>query len=845
MAGPNRACKHRPMVVGTTRGGRADRATPGRVEELLRARRHLTDGGARLVTFTGPAGVGKSWAARRLAREVDDLGARSAFVHIAGARSYDDLLVSVAEGVHLPPGTGPLERRLVAAFDSQPHVVIVDGGDRLEGDPHPVELLLQLAPTLRVVATGLSPLHVVGERVVGLDPFRVPPPTAGIGALRECAAVQLFFRRAAQVDHDFDADRADVTVVGELCRRVHGLPLGIEILATRVAGESPAATLQFLDSGHEVTLAHTQRGDDPHHLSIRAALSASYDDLPPAAQTVLRRMAIFVGPASPDMLAPVVRLEGLEEPSYSDILDTLSDLVDRRLVELSPGPGEPAFVLVALLRDYARERLVAAGELVRAKTAHARAVISHALARSDAIEEVSDDRASAELARSEADLRAVLRHLVGAAEVVDGLRLAIALSPFVLRRGYDGFVAPALGSLLPHAREGVVPEDLLARAAMWKARLAIQFEGPSAAEEIRRDLVLALTHARRSGRPHTVLLGLSIAMQALPVTGDLGAASAAAKEGLPLAVASGDDRWAARFCGWVGMVANQAGREDEALDLAERGIEHMEACGDPRAQVLLALLLAGLQGDRAASLRRRLPPVDVLIEASDRVEPRYKPFLLRMAAGLALQRGDLGTAAARCADCLRLAQREASWHDLPFAVLILALVAVARGDLPEAARLHGMLSGQLETLRPGLPRFFYDEYVATLERSRAELGKAAFDAFESQGDEEPDHGGLTWALAYAVAATGQGPPGAGGTRGAAGAGGVPAQRSPRREPRLTPREREVLVELITGATNKEISQRLGMAPKTVMHHSVAIYRKLEVRGRAEATAWAFRNGVVS
>lgn len=822
-------------VVGPVAG---PEATPGRERQLRLAEELLDDGTVRLVTFTGPAGVGKSWAARALVRRLRQAARPVVLVHIAEARSYEDLLVSVADAVRLRPGTGGLGHRLAATLAPEPYTLVVDGCDRLRGEPHPLARLLDLAPGLRIVATGLSPLHLAGERVVGIDPLAVPPASADGQRLRASEAMQMYLRRAGRVDPAFDPQSelapAELAAAGELCRRVHGLPLGIEILATLVAVEPPSHTLARLDSGHTVTLPDARDTLEPHHGSVQAALDWSYAMLEPRAQVLLRRMAVFVGPATVDMLATVVHPdEPTGEAAYSEVLDIVDDLVDRRLVEPHRGPGEPAVSVVPLLREVALERLVDAGEQTRTEEAHTRAVLHLAQAHVEAGESVEDDVANAELARSEADLRAALRRSVGRADTETGLRLATALAPFVFRRGYDGFVAPALTSLLRHAGGGGIEDDLLARALLWRARLAVQFEGPEARRVVRDDLMRGLRLARRGGDQETVLLGLSFVLQALPVTGDASAATAAAEEGLPLAENAGDRRWAARFCAWVGMVASQTDRTEEALSLAERGLAHVDACGDSRARVLLALLLSGLPPERTAGLLRRLPPVGDLVEVAGRLEPRYEPLVLRMAATLALQTGDLTTAAAHCADCLRHAQRQGSWHDLPYGLLLLALVAARLGDLSDAARLHALVSGRLEALRPGLPPFLYHSYVDAMRSVRVRLGGTAFDALVA-GRTDPGEDSLVWPLAYAVRAAGVEDRAPAPTRG----GSVGTER-------LTPREREVLLELVTGATNNQISVRLGMAPKTVMHHSVSIYRKLGVRGRAEATAWAFRNGLVS
>ncbi len=819
------------MGKGTTArermwGEPADRS--GRERELARADAVLSTG-TRLVTFTGPAGVGKSWTARELVRRlVTGRGWAAVAVPVGAARGFTELMNALASALGMPASGGGLRDRLAVALAERPRLVLLDGCESLLGHPHPVAQLLDLAPPgVRVVATSLRPLHVDGEHVEGIDPFAVPPPTASPDELCGSAAVQLFCRTAARTCGRSEVPDADLAAIAELCRRVHGLPLAVEIMAGRAAEQSPAAMVAYLDSGHEFTLQHTRTSDDLRHLSLATALHWSYSMLDPNAAVLLRRMSVFGAPATHDMLAVVVP----EEQGPGDLLDGLSALVDYRLAVAHPGPGQGAFSLVGLVRDFAAERLVEEGEQADAEEAHTRAVVELATTRSAAVEIAEDDVAQLELTRAEPDLRAALRRLLGRGDVQLGLTLAVALAPFVLRRGYDGFVRPALASLSRRAASGAVDDGLLARAGLWLARLTAHFDGPDAAEEVRAALASGLSRARANGDKDTLLLGLAFVMQSLPTTGDLAAAASAADEGIPLVEASGDERRLVRFYAWAGMVAHQAGRVEESLELARRCMERVEVDHDPRTQILLTLLLAGQPADRAAPLIHRLPPVDELLLTARRLDDaRYEPFLLRSAAGIALRNGDLSTAALRCAECLRLAHRQATWHVLPFAAVLLALVAAVRGDLEQAARCHGMVRSRLELLRPATPPGWFEQYLATLERVRATMGEDAFERQVGGGAEDMHANALAGLLEYAEGVSGRTPP------------AIPAQRS--HDPdHLTPRELEVLEELITGATNKEVSRRLGMAPKAVMHHSGAIYRKLGVRGRAEATAWAFRHGL--
>jgi DNA-binding CsgD family transcriptional regulator len=519
--------------------------------------------------------------------------------------------------------------------------------------------------------------------------------------------------------------------------------------------------------------------------------------------------------------------------STAEVVDALSDLVDHRLVAAYDGPGEPAFTVVPLLRDFAADRLVDDGERDLTEAAHTRAMTTFVLAHGEAVESALDDASLSELTRSEPDIRRAMRRLMGEADVSEGLRLVTALAPYVLRRSYDGFVGPALNTLLQRAGSPVVGDDVRARALLWRARLAVHFDGPETVTDLRGDLEVAVALARRSGDPQTLLVGLAHVMLALPVTGDFAGAGSAAAEGLPLAEAAGDDRWAARFCAWAGMVANQAGDVDRAEQLARRGVQHVRAVPDHRAEVLLAMLAAGLPDGRGATLTAQLPDVEDLIASARRLDDsRYVPFLLRNAAVAAIRAEDLPAAAARCAEGLRLAAQQGAWHGLPFTVMVLGLVAAGRDDLAEAARCHGMVRDRLDQLRPAAPGQWFDGYVATMDDVRRQLGEAAFEAAAGEGADALTGNPLPALLDYADRVAGAARPG--------------RRTGPvrdRGDTVLTPREEDVLRALATGVTNNEISRLLGMSPKTVMHHSVSIYRKLGVRGRAEATAWALRQGV--
>ncbi|HEY0774971.1 MAG TPA: ATP-binding protein, partial [Nocardioidaceae bacterium] len=163
-------------------GDPADRS--GRELELRRAGDVFAEEAARLVTFTGPPGVGKTWTARELMRRL--VAARSwpaTTVHIGAARGFSELMAATAEALGMPAGGGALAARLAGALSGEPRLLLLDRCEPLVGTPHPVARLLELAPAARVLATSLRPLQIDGEYVVGLDPFPVPAPAASLEEL--------------------------------------------------------------------------------------------------------------------------------------------------------------------------------------------------------------------------------------------------------------------------------------------------------------------------------------------------------------------------------------------------------------------------------------------------------------------------------------------------------------------------------------------------------------------------------------------------------------------------------------------------------------------------------------
>jgi predicted ATPase len=322
-----------------------------------------------LVTVTGPGGVGKT----RLLRETEQ-----------ALRALTDELV-VAELAELPPNATPTVLSGHLGFASAESVAVALGRccavlvlDNCEHVLDTVSLFVQQAlaaeTDLRIVTTSREPLHLEGERVLVLDPLPVPDGPLDV---ETSASVQLFLDRAASAGAPWPASPEILDQVGELCRRLDGLPLAIELAAARTRALSPAELLDIADGSLEV-LSRPHGAGDARHQSVRRSIEASVELLPDDERAMFARLGLFAGPFDADLahaVAPVADADRLR------VIDLLSRLVDRSLVVAEHANGTTRYRLLELLREYAVDLLVAGGE---ADTAHDR-YVDAITARADAI----------------------------------------------------------------------------------------------------------------------------------------------------------------------------------------------------------------------------------------------------------------------------------------------------------------------------------------------------------------------------------------------------------------------------------------------------------------------------
>ena len=315
----------------------------------------------RLITVVGAGGIGKTTVALAVAHAVsDDFSGAVIFVDLSIVKSRDQVVVAIASaiGLVLPP-VDP-ERALLEFLLSRRALLILDSCEHLvEQVAEIADRIFHYAPDVRLLATSREALQTAGEHVFRLQPLSCPPEQPGqtMEEIFSYPAAQLFVERLSAQGVDLQLSTDDATLVAEICRRLDGIALAIELVARQAAAfgvRNTAARLASLD-----LLKFGRRTANPRHQTLRATLDWSHDLLSEVERVVLRRVAIFMGCFTLDCASAVAADEGLGQNA---VLDAVGSLVEKSLIVSRIDSLEAPYRLLDMTRSYAIEKLVASGE---------------------------------------------------------------------------------------------------------------------------------------------------------------------------------------------------------------------------------------------------------------------------------------------------------------------------------------------------------------------------------------------------------------------------------------------------------------------------------------------------
>ena len=576
----------------------------GRTDELAAVCGMLLDPGVRLLTLTGPGGTGKTRLAVQVAADLADVF-DGAVVFVDLAPIADPWLVPSAIAVALGVRESADQRLLTAVSEHLrslgPTLLLMDNFEQVSDAADLARELLDACPALKVLVTSRLVLHIYGEHEYPVPPLPLPASAAAASpsALMEYASIALFVQRAAATRRDFTLTQKNAAAVVDICRRLDGLPLAIELAAARVKILPPAELRTRIERRLEL-LTGGARDLPERQQTLRAAIKWSYDLLTPAEQTLFRRLSVFSGGCT---------LEGVEavcntcEDLEVDVLDGVASLVDNSLlVRKGPDDLAPRFVMLETFREYARERLFDSGEQAATQRAHAAYML--VLAEEETLE-MSPPQREAWLQCCDAEhdnFRAAMHYLIFSGNAEWALRLGGALFRFWEQR-----------DLLTEGRETLARVLSMPGAASPTAARARVLFGATVLADIQADRSAADALSREACaiyRQLDDLQGIATTMVSMAVVahrqGRYPEAMALFAETVDLWRQLKDETAADRARSNMATAAQANGNFDLARSLLEQVAETSNARGDLHgvASALNGLGdLAAAQGDRASARR--------------------------------------------------------------------------------------------------------------------------------------------------------------------------------------------------------------------------------------------------
>ena len=829
---------HSPLVATADQ---FDDATPlfGRDELVAVVREAIDHGAGRLLTLTGPGGIGKTRVARRVAHQLIAEQRMVMWVDLAAVGADFELASAVAAAM-AAPAVGILApgRR-----SPTPPLLIVDHVDGRAGTSSELTDVLHSVPTLRVLAMSRRPLRLRGERVVALGPLGGRPASGLHEPTVDADPAAMLLAHAAQVaGHRLQPDAWHPATVSAVCDLVDRVPLAIELAALRLSVLSLDELFDRLRSRPILSVLDGGRraGDVVASGGFSSMLQSTHADLSPAEQVALEHLAHFEDWATLDEITDALPTN---EPDAG--ADLLSGLVDAHVVEIDVTGETGLYRVRRASRELVRARSASGAESLGADEAEPVTVgalrrFAEVAVRGLLVCAADGSHASpwhSAIARRAKDLRSAAAWLLSSGSGHRAGAVVLALAMHDAEHGDVTLDLPLLSGALRavgvHAADEAADPTV---AVMVRALLLyVDVEAANPTTDIGA-LAAALADvvkgATDTGDPYVRLMMLRYSVRSARTIGHLDQGARHATEAIELATDAGFAGALAEFELLAGMIAHVKGRFDEAAALGARAHFRGRRLGNP--------LIAAQAGILLNQLPRGTPNLPAVVPSAAELDGLFagteggrSSIAVRYGiAQMCIVHDDLRLAAHNTAEAIRTSCKVGLQAGAGTGVALSIVLAARIGNAALAAALYGALSDNFDVVGRSIGPRQRAALDRTVEAVRHGLGDESFDEATRRG------AGWSWAhtldqaqrLVDDLAAPSD--------------DSANDARSTEEPHTLTHREHDVLARLALGLSNKEVAATLGMAPKTVMHHTCSIYRKLGVRGRGEAAAWAHRHGLV-
>ena len=799
----------------------------GREREMAEVERGLAS--TRLLTLTGAGGSGKTRLALEAARDLVGAYPNGVWLVELAPLSEGALVPKeVAEALGVPERPAqPLDDTLAEVLRDRELLLLVDNCEHLlEATARLVDGLLDSCPHLSILATSREAIGVEGETRWPVPPLSVPG--GGLESSEEeleaFESVRLFVERAGGRDPSFSLSPQNKRAVTEICARLEGIPLAIELAAARVDTLSPDQISKRLGGSLDL-LTRGGRTAEPRQRTLKGTLDWSHDLLSEPEKVLFRRLSVFAGGWTLTTAETVASGNGVEE---GEVLDLLSGLVEKSLVLAEEHGGSGVrYRMLEPVKQYAREKLGDAGEGEAVRCRHADFFLALAERAQPQLRGPEDKAWLERLEREHDNMRAALSFALECEEAELALRLAGALGTFWHMHSHSDAGRKWLEAAL--ARDDKVPAVVRIKALEALYWLAFDRWDHDRAQAIAREAMELSAEAEIEA---SLAASLRI-MSAGPawVRGDYERGKELLEESLRISREAGDRIMMAEALIQLAATAWGQGDTERGNEIYEEGIELCREAGytfrlpDFLFSLGYQLLLEG-DYERGAALNEEAVAI-----GREHGYKRSLNFALDNQGWAALLQGDHTRAKTFYEESLAVSKELGDRACASESLDGLACVAAAEGEAPRAARLFGAAEALRETLSEAVVFQHTPEEAAWREpsrsRARSHLGEAGWEETLAQGRVM----GLREAIEYALS-----------EEDTSATLPAPEQPSTSELPAgLTNREVEVLGLVATGMTNAQVAEKLFLSPRTVQRHLNSVYHKIGVGSRTAATRFALEH----